>query len=83
MVDGCWSKLVYVVSGVLQGSVLGALLLILFTSEIFSISILENKLIGYADDSTLMAIVPSPGIIVTVAEFMTLAGLVSGVIFGE
>ena len=24
-------------------------------------SILENKLIGYADDSTLMAVVPSPG----------------------
>ena len=34
--------------------------------ELFSI--LENKLIGYADDSTLMAVVPSPGISVTVAE---------------
>ena len=31
-------------------------------------SILENKLIGYADDSTLMAVVPSPGNRVTVAE---------------
>ena len=31
-------------------------------------SILENKLIGYADDSTLMAVVPSPGARVTVAE---------------
>ena len=30
--------------------------------------ILENNLIGYADDSTLMAVVPSPGIRVTVAE---------------
>ena len=30
--------------------------------------ILENKLIGYADDSTLMAVVPSPGVRVTVAE---------------
>ena len=30
--------------------------------------ILENKLIGYADDSTLMAVVPSPGIKVTVAD---------------
>ena len=29
---------------------------------------LENKLIGYADDSTLMAVVPSPGIRVAVAE---------------
>ena len=30
--------------------------------------ILENKLFGYADDSTLMAVVPSPGAQVTVAE---------------
>ena len=30
--------------------------------------ILDNKLIGYADDSTLMAVVPSPGVRVTVAE---------------
>ena len=40
-------------------------LLLLYTSELFSI--LENKLIGYADDSTLMAVVPSPGARVTVA----------------
>ena len=31
-------------------------------------SILENKLIDYVDDSTLMAVVPSPGIRVAVAE---------------
>ena len=31
-------------------------------------SILENKLIGYADDSTLMAVVPSPGARVAVVE---------------
>ena len=66
MVDGCWSKLGNVVSGVLQGSVLGLLLFILFTSERFSI--VENKLIGYADDSTLMAVVPSPGVRAEVAE---------------
>ena len=53
-------------SGVPQGSVLGPLLFLLYTSEIFSI--LENKLIGYADDSTLIAVVPSPGVRVTVAE---------------
>ena len=34
--------------------------------ELFSI--LENKLIGYADDSTLMAVVPSPGVRVIVGE---------------
>ena len=49
-----------------QGSVLGPLLFLLYTSELFSI--LENKLIGYADDSTLMAVVPSPGVRVAVAE---------------
>ena len=29
---------------------------------------MKNKLIGYADDSTLMAVVPSPGVKVAVAE---------------
>ena len=70
MVDGCRSKLVNVVSGVQQGSVLGPFCYckkLVYTSvEIFSI--LEKKLIGYADDSTLMAVVSSPGIRVTVAE---------------
>ena len=67
MVDGCRSNLVNVVSGVQQGSVLGPLLFILYTSELFTI--LENKLIGYADDSTLIAVVPSPSVRVAVAEF--------------
>ena len=58
LVDGCHSKLVNVVSGVLQGSVLGPLLFLLYTSELFSI--LENKLIGYADDSTLIAVCAIP-----------------------
>ena len=43
MVDGCQSKLVIVVSGVPQGNILGPLLLLLYTSELFSI--LKNKLI--------------------------------------
>ena len=63
--DGCRSKLINVVSGVTQGSVFGTLLSLLCTSEVFSI--LENKLIGYADDSTFMVLVPSPGVRVTVA----------------
>ena len=49
-----------------KGSVLGPLLFLLFTSEFFPI--LENKLISYADDSTLMAVVPSTGVRVAVAE---------------
>ena len=32
---------------------------------------MENKLIGYADDSTLIAVVPSPGLRVEVAESMS------------
>ena len=44
MVDGCRSNLVDVISGVPQGSVLGTLLFLLYSSELFSI--LENKLIG-------------------------------------
>ena len=39
---------------------------LLYISELFCI--LENKLIGYADDQTLMAIVPSAGVRITVAE---------------
>ena len=49
-----------------QCSVLGPLLFLLNTSELFSI--LENKLIGYADDSTLLAVVSLPGVRVAVAE---------------
>ena len=42
------------------------LLFLVYPSELFFI--LENQLIGYADDSTLMAVVISPGVRVTVAE---------------
>ena len=64
--DGCRSKLGNVMSEVPQGSVLGPLLFLLYTSEHFQI--LENKLIGYADDSTLIAVVPFPGVRVTVEQ---------------
>ena len=66
IVDGCRSKLVNVASGVPQGSVLGPLLFLLYTLELFSI--LENKLIDFADDSTLIVVVRSPGVRVEVAE---------------
>ena len=63
IVNRCRSKLVDVIAAVAQGSVLSQLLLLLHTTELFSI--LKNKLIGCADDFTLMADVPSPGIRVT------------------
>ena len=56
------------VSGVPQESVLGPQLFLFYTAELFSI--VDNKLYGYADDSTLVAIVPSPGERVAVSEYM-------------
>ena len=64
--DGCIRKLDNVVSGVPQGSVLGLLLFLLCIDELFSF--VENKLYGYAGDSTLVAVVTSPGEGVAVAE---------------
>ena len=69
MLDSCRSKLVNVVSEVPHGSVLGPLFFLMYTSELFFI--LETKLIGYADDSTLIAVVPNPGVRVTVAESLS------------
>ena len=45
------------------------LLLLLYPSKLFPI--LENKLLGYADDSTLIAVVPSRGLRVAVAESLS------------
>ena len=61
---------------------MGQLLFLLYTSERFSIW--ENKLIGDADDSTLMAVVPSAGVRVAVAESLIrdIGRVVSGVTFG-
>ena len=53
-------------SGAPQGSVFGLSMFILCTSELSSI--LENKLIGYGDDSTLMDVVSSSAVRVAVAE---------------
>ena len=47
---------------------MGPQLYLLYTAELFSI--VEDKLYGYADDSTLVAVVPSPGERVTVSESM-------------
>ena len=58
MVDNATSEWNLIVSGVPQGSVLGPLLFILNTSEMFEL--VENRQYAYTDDSTLLAVVRKP-----------------------
>ena len=58
VVDGQYSDYRPVISGVPQGSVLGPLLFILYTHDMWFG--LENTLVAYADDATLYASIPSP-----------------------
>ena len=57
---GCRNKLVKVWSGVPQGCGFGPLLFFLYTSALFYI--LENKFIGFSNDSNLLSAASSPGI---------------------
>ena len=50
VVDGAASEWIPIISGVRQLSVLGNLLFILYTSEMFEL--FKNRLFAYADDST-------------------------------
>ena len=56
--DDMVSTSVSVVSRVSHGSVLGLLLIILCTSERFYIA--GNHTVGYADDTTIYAVIPRP-----------------------
>ena len=57
-VDGVFSSSIDVVSGVPQGSVLGPLLFLLYIADLPML--LQNELVGYADDSTLLCRIPHP-----------------------
>ena len=56
--DGNVGASIDVVSGVPPGSVSGPLLFILYTSELFHIG--GNRIVVYADDTTIYAVVPRP-----------------------
>ena len=69
-IDGELSDVRNVISGVPQGSVLGPLLFIIYTSDMWSG--LENKLIAYADDATLAACIESPNLKSHVADSLNI-----------
>ena len=69
VVDGCFSPYSKVYSGVPQGSVLGPLLFILYSSDMwFNIT---NKILAYADDTSLYAHVPTPAMRVGVSDSLS------------
>lgn len=55
-VDGCLGQWSPVVSGVPQGSVLGPILFVLYTADLFDT--VKSKVLCYADDTTLVAPIP-------------------------
>ena len=58
MGDGATNEWIPIVSGMPQGSVLGPLLFVLYTSEMFEL--VDNRLYAYDDDSILLAVVRKP-----------------------
>lgn len=58
LVDGCYSSFINVKSGVPQGSVLGPLLFIIFTADMWDG--IASNMVAYADDASLYAPITSP-----------------------
>ena len=68
VVDGAASEWIPIISGMIQGSMLGSLQFILDTSKMFQL--VENRLFAYADDSTILAVVRKPAVRPAVAAFL-------------
>lgn len=68
-VDGSFSSYSRVSSGVSQGSALGPLPFILYTNDMWSG--ITNKMLAYADDTSLNADIPSPATRQIVADSLT------------
>ena len=68
VVDGQFNEYRNVISGLPQGSVLGSLLFILYTRDMWFG--LENMLVSYADDAALLARMPSLNMRSDVAEYL-------------
>ena len=68
VVDGATSEWIPIDSGVPQGGVLGPLLFILYSSEMFEL--VENRPYAYAEDSTLVEVVRKPPERPAVAPFL-------------
>ena len=58
VVDDVTSEWIKIVPGVPQGSVLGPLIFIFYTGEMFEL--MKNRLCAYANDSTLLEVVRKP-----------------------
>ena len=70
MVDSCRTKLVNVISGSASRKCFGPA--VVFPVHLGVFSIQENKLFGYAEDCTLVTVVPSLIDRVTVVDFLNL-----------
>ena len=69
VVDGAANKWIPIISGMPEGiKCVGSSFVILYTSEMFEL--VENRLIAYADGSTLLAVVRKPVDRLAVAAFL-------------
>ena len=81
VVDGATSEWIPIVSGIPQESVLGPLLFIHYTSEMFKL--VQNILYAFSDNFTLVAVVCKPADMLFLAPLTgTWLGFTSGAITG-